>query len=109
MYRHQLHDLVPVAFVVQFLLSLAMYFGGRGSRTVTASGAEVFRINPVTAWLVTVMSFGVAGILAYGIWSSRPSPTEAPLFLFLGEFLFFFLGLTTAYTLQTCGFATSIS
>ncbi|SRR6266851_6734434 len=87
------NEVISVGFVVQFLLSLCMLFGGAGKHRVNSDGTDVFRINRAIAWMATISSFAISGILAYGIAVTKPTPMDAPIAIMLGELLFFFFGL----------------
>jgi hypothetical protein len=92
-----MHDFIPVAFVVQFIISILLYFGGRGRHEVASDGVDIFRVGPSIAWMVTVAAFVIAAILGYAIVTSTPTPLDAPLAIMLGEVLFFFFGLYGIY------------
>jgi hypothetical protein len=92
-----MHDFIPVTFVVQFIISILLYFGGRGRHEVDSDGIDIFRMSPAIAWMVTVATFAIAVILGYAIATSTPTPLDAPLGIMLGEVLFFFFGLYGIY------------
>jgi hypothetical protein len=92
-----MHDFIPVTFVVQFIISILLYFGGRGRHEVDSDGVDIFRMSPAIAWMVTVATFAIAVILGYAIVTSTPTPLDAPLGIMLGEVLFFFFGLYGIY------------
>ena len=92
-----MHDFIPVAFGVQFIISILLYFGGRGRHEVDSDGVEIFRMKPSIAWMATVGAFAITVILGYAIVTSTPTPLDAPLAIMLGEVLFFFFGLYGIY------------
>jgi hypothetical protein len=93
-------DLIPVTFFVQFLISVLIYFGGRGQHEVDANGVDIFRIKPSIAWMVTIASFCCSAILGFGIFSLAQNPSGAPISLMLGEALLFFFGLYGLYCVK---------
>ena len=92
-----MHDLIPITFVVQFIISILLYFGGRGRHEVDSNGVDIFRMRPSIAWVATVAAFAIAIILGHAIVTSTPTPLDAPLAIVLGEVLFFFFGLYGIY------------
>jgi hypothetical protein len=95
-----MRDPIPVAFFVQFVLSVVIYFGSKGQHEVDAEGVDVFRFKPTVAWIVTTASFGISAILGFAIFTSKPTPTDAPLSIMIGELLFFFFGLYGVYCIR---------
>jgi predicted amidohydrolase len=95
-----MRDFIPVAFFVQFVLSIFIYFGSKGQHEVDADGVDIFRIKPSVAWIVTIASFGISAILGFAIFTSKPTPTDAPLSIMIGELLFFFFGLYGVYCIR---------
>ena len=95
-----MRDFIPVAFFVQFVLSIFIYFGSRGHHEVDADGVDIFRIKASVAWMVTIASFGISAILGLAILTSKPMPTDAPLSIMIGEFLFFLFGLYGVYCIR---------
>jgi hypothetical protein len=93
------HDLIPVGFFVQFLLSVLTYVSGRSRHSIDAKGAEVFRIYPAAAWSVVIGSFAFAGFLALLIINHRPTPLDSPLAFLVAEPVMFGLGLLGIYYL----------
>jgi hypothetical protein len=92
-----MHNFIPVAFFVQFMISILLYFGGRGRHKVDSDGVDIFRMSPAITWMVTIAVFGIAVILGRGILTSTPNPLHAPLAIMLGEVLFFFFGVYGIY------------
>jgi hypothetical protein len=92
-----MHDFIPVAFVVQFIIAISLYFGGHGRHEVDADGVDVFRMNPAIAWIVTIGTFAIAVVLGYAIMTLTPNPLDAPLAIILGEVQFFIFGIYGVY------------
>jgi hypothetical protein len=95
-----MRDFIPVAFFVQFLLSILIYFGSKGQHEVDADGVDIFRIKPAIAWMITTVSFAISVVLGFAIIASKPTPSDAPLSIMIGELLFFFFGLYGVYCIR---------
>jgi|ERR1035438_5579147 hypothetical protein len=93
------YEFVLVTFVVQFLISVLMYFSGRGQHEVDAAGADVFRIFPGAAWFITIGMYSIAAFTAYTIAVATPSPLSAPPVAFVAEVATFLGGLYGIYAI----------
>jgi hypothetical protein len=93
-------EFVSVTIVVQLVLSVLIYFGGKGQHEVDTDGVEIFRIKPSVAWMMTIVSFAISLLLAFAILSSKPTPFDAPVAIGLAQLLFFFFGLYGVYGIR---------
>jgi hypothetical protein len=95
-----MNDFIPVTFAIQLLLSVLIYFGSGGQHEIDTDGVEIFRINPLIAWMAAIMSFAISIVLGFAIATAKPTPMDAPLAIMLGECLFFFFGLYGVYCIR---------
>jgi hypothetical protein len=84
-----MHGWAIAFFVVQIVLSIFIYFGGRVARRRESSSLEVFRIDPWVAWLLTIASLVISITVAVALFVENPlSPDDAQPGLLMTELLF---------------------
>jgi hypothetical protein len=90
---------IPVGLFVQLLISILSYVSGRRHHSTSIDGVEVFRINPMIAWLVIIVCYSFAAFLGYLILTSSPTPWDAPVAFIVAEPAIFGFGLIGIYYL----------